>query len=48
MVAIPSFVAYRYLRGRVDSIVVQIERDVVRFADALNDRSDSGTERERA
>jgi biopolymer transport protein ExbB len=48
MVAIPSFVAYRYLRGRVDSIVVQIERDVVRFADALNDRMASGTERERA
>jgi biopolymer transport protein ExbB len=48
MVAIPSFVAYRYLRGRVDSTVVQIERDVVRFADALNDRMDSGAERERA
>jgi biopolymer transport protein ExbB len=38
MVAIPSFVAYRYLRGKVDGIVVQIEKDVVRFADALNDR----------
>ncbi len=41
MVAIPSQVAYRYLRGRVDSIVVQIEKDVVRFADALNDRMES-------
>lgn len=38
MVAIPAYVAYRYLRGRVDGIVVQIEKDVVRFADALNDR----------
>ncbi len=38
MVAIPAFVAYRYLRGKVDGIVVQIEKDVVRFADALNDR----------
>jgi biopolymer transport protein ExbB len=37
-VAIPSYVAYRYLRGRVDTIVVQIEKDVVRFAEALNDR----------
>jgi biopolymer transport protein ExbB len=37
-VAIPSYVAYRYLRGRVDGIVVQIEKDVVRFAEALNDR----------
>ena len=41
MVAIPSFVAYRYLRGRVDGTVVQIEKDVVRFADALNDRMDA-------
>jgi biopolymer transport protein ExbB len=38
LVAIPSLVAHRYLRGRVDRIVVQIEKDVVRFADALNDR----------
>jgi biopolymer transport protein ExbB len=38
-VAIPSYVAFRYLRGRVDGIVVQIEKDVVRFATALNDRS---------
>jgi biopolymer transport protein ExbB len=38
VVAIPSQVAYRYLRGRVDSIVVQIEKDVLRFAEALNDR----------
>jgi biopolymer transport protein ExbB len=42
IVAIPSFVAYRYLRGRVDAIVVQIEKDVVRFADALNDRMATG------
>jgi biopolymer transport protein ExbB len=38
-VAIPSYIAYRYLRGRVESIVVQMERDVLRFADALNDRA---------
>src|SRR5690606_34208511 len=38
MVAIPAYVAYRYLRGRVDGIVVQTEKAVVRFADALNDR----------
>ncbi len=40
-VAIPSYIAYRYLRGRVESIVVQMERDVLRFADALNDRADT-------
>lgn len=46
LVAIPSQVAYRYLRGRVDSIVVQIEKDVLRFAEALNDRTESHRERE--
>ena len=34
-VAIPALIAYRYLRGRVDDMVVQMEKDVVRFADAL-------------
>jgi biopolymer transport protein ExbB len=43
-VAIPSQVAYRYLRGRVDGIVVQIEKDVVRFAEALNDRTEDARE----
>ena len=43
-VAIPSYIAYRYLRGRVDHIVLQMERDVVRFADALNDRVENGPE----
>jgi biopolymer transport protein ExbB len=46
VVAIPSQVAYRYLRGRVDSTVVQIEKDVLRFAEALNDRTESRRERE--
>jgi biopolymer transport protein ExbB len=41
-VAIPSYIAYRYLRGRVDGFVVQMERDVVRFADALNERLENG------
>jgi biopolymer transport protein ExbB len=43
-VAIPSYIAYRYLRGRVDRIVSQMERDVIRFADALNDRTQTATE----
>lgn len=34
-VAIPALISYRYLRGRVDDVVVQMEKDVVRFADAL-------------
>jgi biopolymer transport protein ExbB len=39
-VAIPALISFRYLRGRVDALVVQMEKDVVRFADALDSRSD--------
>jgi biopolymer transport protein ExbB len=46
-VAIPSYVAFRYLRGKVDSIVVRIEKDVIRFADALNERTANGADGER-
>jgi len=34
-VAIPSLIAYRFLRGRVDGLVVQIEKEAIRFSDAL-------------
>src|ERR1700685_163980 len=34
-VAIPSLVAYRYLRGRVDGIVVEMEKHALRLADAV-------------
>jgi biopolymer transport protein ExbB len=47
-VAIPSYVAFRYLRGKVDGIVVQIEKDVIRFADALNEREAGEVRRDRA
>ena len=40
-VAIPSLIAYRYLRGRVDGLVVQMEKDVVRFTDALDSRAEA-------
>jgi biopolymer transport protein ExbB len=36
LVAIPALIAYRYLRGRVDRIVVQMEKDAMRLADALD------------
>jgi biopolymer transport protein ExbB len=36
IVAIPSLIAYRYLRGRIDRIVVAIEKDAIRLADALD------------
>src|SRR6202521_210194 len=34
-VAIPSLVAYRYLRGRVDRIIIEMEKDAISLADAL-------------
>jgi biopolymer transport protein ExbB len=34
-VAIPSLIAYRYLRGRVDGLVVKIEKESTRFIEAL-------------
>jgi biopolymer transport protein ExbB len=34
-VAIPSFIAYRYLRGKVERIVVDMEKIAVSFADSL-------------
>jgi len=34
-VAIPSFIAYRYLRGKVERIVIDMEKIAVRFADNL-------------
>ena len=35
-VAIPSFIAYRYLRGKVERIVIEMEKIAVAFADSLN------------
>ncbi len=34
-VAIPSLIAYRYLRGRVEGIVVEMEKNALRLADAV-------------
>ena len=38
-VAIPSFIAYRYLRGKVERIVVDMEKIAVTFADSLGAES---------
>jgi biopolymer transport protein ExbB len=35
LVAVPSLIAYRYLRGRVDGLVVKIEKESIRFIEAL-------------
>jgi biopolymer transport protein ExbB len=46
-VAIPSFIAYRYLRGKVERIVIDMEKIAVKFADSLGatsqaDEADGG------
>ena len=38
-VAIPAQIAFRYLRGRVDRVVVQMEKEATRFVDALETRA---------
>jgi biopolymer transport protein ExbB len=38
-VAIPSFIAYRYLRGKVERIVIDMEKIAVAFADSLGAKS---------
>jgi biopolymer transport protein ExbB len=41
-VAIPSLIAYRHLRGRVDGLVVMIEKESIRFIEALLHQQRSG------
>jgi biopolymer transport protein ExbB len=41
-VAIPSLIAFRYLRGRVDGLVVAIEKESIRFIEALLQQQRSG------
>src|SRR4029453_15301088 len=41
-VAIPSLIAYRFLRGRVDSLVVLIEKESINFVEALLQHQRSG------
>src|SRR5271170_1575991 len=43
-VAIPSLIAYRYLRGRVDRIVVAMEKNALRLADAVEGAARRGGE----
>jgi biopolymer transport protein ExbB len=41
-VAIPSFIAYRYLRGKVERIVIEMEKIAVKFADSLGATAQGG------
>jgi biopolymer transport protein ExbB len=36
MVAIPALIAYRYLRGRIDALVVQMEQEAIALVEALH------------
>jgi biopolymer transport protein ExbB len=48
-VAIPALFGYRYLRGRVERIVVEMEKDAIRLADAVEaaaERDQAGGGRE--
>lgn len=35
-IAIPALIGYRYLRGRVDSLVVQMEKEAIKLVEALH------------
>src|SRR5271166_774383 len=37
-VAIPSLIAYRYLRGKVERLVVSMEKEAMKLVDALDER----------
>jgi biopolymer transport protein ExbB len=41
-VAIPALIAYRYLRGRVDELVVKIEKESIRFIEAVLHQQHAG------
>ena len=41
-VAIPAYIAHRYLRGKVERIVVEMEKVAVNFADSLGSSPQSG------
>ena len=36
MVAIPALVAFRYLRGRVDALVIQMEKESIKLVQAID------------
>jgi biopolymer transport protein ExbB len=44
-VAIPSLIAYRFLRGKVERLVVQMEKEAMRMVDALDERGSAGGSR---
>ncbi|MCA9665889.1 MAG: MotA/TolQ/ExbB proton channel family protein [Myxococcales bacterium] len=43
VVAIPAYVGYRYLQGRVNTLVVEMEEDALQIADLLSHRHRDGS-----
>ncbi len=43
-VAIPALIGYRYLRGRVEGFVIEMEKDAIKLADALEAAAADGLE----
>lgn len=41
-VAIPALIGYRYLRSRIDSLVVQMEKEAIKLVDRIRDDHESG------
>ncbi len=41
-VAIPALIGYRYYRNRVDSLVVEMEKEAIRLVEALHRRQEQG------
>jgi biopolymer transport protein ExbB len=42
IVAIPALIGYRYLRGRVDALVIEMEKEAIKLVQAF-DRFDAKT-----
>jgi biopolymer transport protein ExbB len=42
-VAIPALIGYRYLRARVDALVVRMEKETIRFLETVVEQKQSNT-----
>lgn len=40
-VAIPALIGYKYLRGRVDGLVVQMEKEAIKLVQAMDEQGDA-------
>ena len=44
-VAIPALIGYRYLRSRIDSLVVRMEKESIKLVDQIRDEHEAGARR---